>query len=65
MLNAQCPVLNAQCSKPTALNIDNYFRRGDVPAVFDAGLYEVRLLTVIESARRSRVGFAVPTSKSR
>jgi histidinol-phosphate/aromatic aminotransferase/cobyric acid decarboxylase-like protein len=38
---------------PTAhgYSIDKYFRREDLPLTFDAGLYEVRLLTVTQAFR--------------
>ena len=36
-------------------SIDKYFARDDVPLVFDHGLYEVRLLTVKDARRTSRV----------
>jgi histidinol-phosphate/aromatic aminotransferase/cobyric acid decarboxylase-like protein/N-acyl-L-homoserine lactone synthetase len=34
-------------------SVDKYFARRDMPFVFDDGLYEVRLLTVVESDRRT------------
>jgi histidinol-phosphate/aromatic aminotransferase/cobyric acid decarboxylase-like protein/N-acyl-L-homoserine lactone synthetase len=34
-------------------SIDKYFRRVDVPVMFDSGLFEVRLLTVIAEARHT------------
>ena len=34
-------------------SVDKYFARRDMPFVFDEGLYEVRLLTVVESDRRT------------
>ena len=36
-------------------SIDKYFARVDLPLVFDQGLYEVRLLTVLSARRASRV----------
>jgi N-acyl-L-homoserine lactone synthetase len=38
---------------PHGYSIDKYFARRDLPFVFDDGLYEVRLLTVVESGRRT------------
>jgi len=38
---------------PHGYSIDKYFERRDLPFVFDDGLYEVRLLTVVESDRRT------------
>jgi histidinol-phosphate/aromatic aminotransferase/cobyric acid decarboxylase-like protein len=45
----------AAVTPPGALgySLDKYFFRADVPLTFDDALYEVRLLTVIHSARRS------------
>ena len=37
-------------------SIDKYFNRKDLPLVFDNGLFEIRLLTVIERMRGSHVG---------
>ena len=36
-------------------SIDKYFARADVPVAFDRGLYEVRLLTVTSTHRRTHV----------
>jgi len=36
-------------------SIDKYFSREDLPLVFDEGLYEIRLLTVIDAKRGSHV----------
>jgi len=36
-------------------SLDKYFPRADIPVVFDEGLYEVRLLTVVQQARRSHL----------
>src|SRR6476659_304796 len=43
---------------PTAhgYSIDKHFRCDELPLTFDAGLYEVRLLTVTQSARRGWLG---------
>ena len=43
---------------PNALgySIDKYFTREEMPIIFDKGLYEIRLLTVINSKRGSHVG---------
>ena len=38
---------------PHGYSIDKYFERRELPFVFDHGLYEVRLLTVVESDRRT------------
>lgn len=38
---------------PHGYSIDKYFTRRELPFVFDQGLYEVRLLTVAESDRRT------------
>jgi N-acyl-L-homoserine lactone synthetase len=38
---------------PHGYSIDKYFARADLPFVFDNGLYEVRLLTVVQSDRRT------------
>lgn len=40
---------------PLGYSVDKYFARGDVSVSFDAGLYEVRLLTVVSAARRSEL----------
>lgn len=40
---------------PHGYSVDKYFARRDMPFVFDDGLYEVRLLTVVESDRRTMV----------
>ena len=34
-------------------SVDKYFARRDMPFIFDESLYEVRLLTVVESDRRT------------
>jgi histidinol-phosphate/aromatic aminotransferase/cobyric acid decarboxylase-like protein len=38
---------------PFGYSVDKYFSRSEVPVTFDEGLFEVRLLTVIEASRRS------------
>jgi histidinol-phosphate/aromatic aminotransferase/cobyric acid decarboxylase-like protein/N-acyl-L-homoserine lactone synthetase len=38
---------------PHGYSVDKYFARRGLPFVFDNGLYEVRLLTVVESDRRT------------
>jgi len=38
---------------PHGYSIDKYFSRHETPFVYDDGLYEVRLLTVVESSRRT------------
>lgn len=40
---------------PHGYSVDKYFARRDMPFVFDEGLYEVRLLTVVESDRHTMV----------
>jgi hypothetical protein len=37
---------------PYGYSVDKYFARPELPFVFDDGLFEVRLLTVVESDRR-------------
>ena len=38
---------------PHGYSIDKYFSRAETPVVYDDGLYEVRLLTVVESSRHT------------
>ena len=38
---------------PLGYSVDKYFTRPELPFVFDDGVYEVRLLTVLESDRRT------------
>ena len=38
---------------PQGYSIDKYFSRAETPLVYDEGLYELRLLTVVESSRHS------------
>lgn len=38
---------------PQGYSVDKYFARTDVPFAFDDGLYEVRLLTVVDAHRRT------------
>ena len=33
-------------------SIDKYFKRDEIPVVFDSGLFEIRILTVVEEHRR-------------
>jgi N-acyl-L-homoserine lactone synthetase len=40
---------------PHGYSVDKYFARRDMPFVFDDGLYEARLLTVVESDRHTMV----------
>ena len=40
-------------------SLDKYFSRPDLPIAFDDGLYEVRLLTVVGTARRSQLAFVL------
>lgn len=44
---------------PTGYSLDKYFARDEVPATFDDGLYEVRLLTITQEARRGLLAFAL------
>ena len=38
---------------PYGYSVDKYFAREETPFVYDEGLYEVRLLTVVRSRRRT------------
>jgi len=38
---------------PFGYSVDKYFSRSDMPVPFDEGLFEVRLLTVVETSRHS------------
>jgi histidinol-phosphate/aromatic aminotransferase/cobyric acid decarboxylase-like protein len=50
------PASSASPPPGGAYSIDKYFDRDDLPIVFDDGLYEIRLLTVVRTRRGGRLG---------